>query len=118
METNPFHLHVHSGRESGLMIIGTPEALANLGQQLQAARDFTSTPETSGWPSQIAVLAAESPYRDRPDSQVSFHVQRQPLTAALQKRPRHGPSTTFLLVVAALTLFGALSLVRLLWNAL
>ena len=100
------------------MIIGTPEALVSLGQQLQAAPNFPATAKVSGWPPQVAVLAAESPYRDRPDYQVSFHVQREPLHPTLQKRSRYGPSAAFFLAVAALTMFGVVSLLRLLWNAL
>ena len=64
------------------------------------------------------MLNCESPYLDRPDYRVSFHVQHEPLPATLQRKSRQGSSTVIFLAVALLALVGVVSLVQWAWNAL
>jgi hypothetical protein len=100
------------------MIIGTAEGLANLGQQLQSAQHFAHEPGPNGWPAQVAVVNAESPFADRPEYRVSFHIQIAPLPSSLQVRSRSGPSVPVFVTVLALALVGSVSLLRWVWSAL
>jgi hypothetical protein len=118
MNPTSIHLHAYAGRENGLMVIGSAAALGELGQKLQAAASFKPVASAANWPSEVAVLDCESPYQDRPDYRVSFHVQHEPLPATLQRKSRQAPSTVALLVVLFLALVGILSLVRWVWGAL
>jgi hypothetical protein len=118
MSPTSIHLHAYAGRENGLMIIGSATALGELGQQLQAVASFEPVASTTNWPREVAVLNCESPYQDRPDYRVSFHVQHEPLPTTLQRQSRQAPSTVALLVVLTLALVGILSLVRWVWGAL
>jgi hypothetical protein len=118
MDPASIHLHAYGGRENGLMIIGSATALGQLGQQLQAAGNFEPLSSPANWPREVAVLNCESPYQDRPDYRVSFHVQQQPLPAELQRKYRQSPSVGVFLVLLPLALVGAVSLVRWAWSAL
>lgn len=116
MDANSIHLHAYSGKENGLMVIGSGDALATLGQQLQAAASFPSKTHSQNWPAEVAVLVAESPYVDRPDFRVSFHIQREPLPKELVQRARSSSGAIPFLFVGALALVGAVSLARLAWS--
>ena len=112
------HLHAYAGRENGLMIIGTAEALSELGRELQAVASHAPENHPANWPAQIAVLNSASPYLDRPDYRVSFHVQTVPLPEVLQRRSRQAPRTATFLAIAALVAVGAVSLLTWALNAL
>ncbi len=118
MSPTNIHLHAYAGRENGLMIICSVAALGELGQQLQAVASFEPVASATNWPREVAVLNCESPYQDRPDYRVSFHVQHEPLPATLQRKSRQAPSTVAFLVVLPLALIGIVSLVRWVWGAL
>jgi hypothetical protein len=118
MNPTRMHLHAYAGRESGLMVIGSAAALGELGQQLQAVASFEPVASATNWPREVAVLNCESPYQDRPDFRVSFHVQHEPLPATLQCKSRQRPSAVVFLVLLPLALVGIVSLVRWGWGAL
>jgi hypothetical protein len=118
MNSTSIHLHAYAGRENGLMIIGSATALGELGQQLQAVASFEPLTAPTNWPHEVAVLNCDSPYQDRPDYRVSFHVQHEPLPASLLRKSRQAPSAVAFLIVLPLALVGIVSLVRWVWNAL
>ena len=99
------------------MIIGKAEALGQLGRQLLQASEAPSPEKSSNWPRQVLVLDAPSPYADRSDYQVSFHLQQEALPESLLKRPRQAPATALFLGIALLAIVGAVSLLRWLWGA-
>lgn len=111
MRIESFELHAYSGREAGLMIIGDSKALSSLGKRLQRASEVPDEP-LGDYPPLVAVISAESPYSDRPDFEVTFHVQRAPLPNELRRRMRLGASGTVTLVVGALALYGAITAVK------
>lgn len=69
----PLWLHAYTGRENGLMIVGSPREIRALAQQLlTAADDFVVTNEK--WPVQIAAPQTTGPYRDVQGYTLSFHL--------------------------------------------
>ena len=118
MSEHNLHLHSYAGRENGLMIIGDKEALRKLGQELIASAMHEESTSESDWPKQIAVLNSASPYTDRPDYQVSIHLQAGVLPAALLKKARSSTSTAVFLTICVLSFVGAVSLPVWLWKAL
>jgi hypothetical protein len=117
MSEHNFHIHAYAGRENGLMIIGEREALRKLGKELlEPAVEEESTAEDE-WPKQVAILNSASPYADRPDYQVSIHLQTAALPASLLKKARSGTSTAIFLGICFLSLVGAVSLPVWLWKA-
>lgn len=104
-------LHAPSGRENGLMVIGTPEGLKELGAQLQTAGEFASKSSTN-WPTEIAHPWVAGPYKDVPDFQLSFHIAGDiPISAVLPLTRRSMP-TPLLLVISACAVVGLITIVR------
>lgn len=66
-------LHAYSGKENGLMVVGTPAALAALGKQLIHLEPEPAP--NAQWPPEIAKPETVGPYKDLPDFTLSFHVQ-------------------------------------------
>jgi hypothetical protein len=116
--SNPtLHLYAVVGREPGLMIIGTPSELAELGQELQRALSLApAAGASSNFPPQLLAINAESPYRDQRAYQVSVNVQLGELPANLRQKQRYAPSALFFLVVTALSVLGAVSVPYWLWQ--
>lgn len=117
MSNHNLHLQVYEGRETGLMIIGNSDAFANLGHQLLEASAVQMPNNGYNWPHKVLVLDARSPYRDRDDYKVSFHLQSEPFPEGLLKHPRQAPAAAVLLGVAFLAVVGAVSLPIWLWKA-
>ena len=112
------HPHIYSGRENGLMLIGSVESLRKLAKELENAAS-QHEPSSDQWPLEVAVLNAESPYIDRADFRVSIHLATRPLPQELLKKVRSGgPSLSVVLPIGLLATFGAVSLLSALWNAL
>jgi hypothetical protein len=106
----PLLLRAYSGREDGLMIIGTPDELRRLGQQLIAVDQFSV--KEGNWPAEVAHPMVVSPYVDAPDFQLSFHVAGAvtvPASLPLVRRSPHGAVT---LVALVLALIGLVSVAR------
>lgn len=106
----PLLLRAYSGRENGLMVIGTAGELHRLGQQLLAVGQF---PVREGsWPAEVAHPMVIGPYRDAPNFQLSFHVageEPMPKSLPLVRRSPRGAITVGTLVLA---LIGLLSVFR------
>jgi len=109
--SSPLWLHAYAGRENGLMVVGSAEALKTLGTQLQAAGDFVSKP-SKDWPAEVAHPLVAGPYRDVPDFQLTFHlVGDAPLSTAAPHIRRTMPAPLFL-VIAACAVVGAVTIFR------
>jgi|SRR4051812_34061942 hypothetical protein len=101
-------LHAYSGRENGLMIIGTPAALKNLGQRLVEASNPEAITEATSWPRAIVAPDVVGPYKDVSAFGLSFHLQgTEPLEKVAPFTRRTVWSPLFVLV----TLFAIVGLV-------
>lgn len=106
----PLLLRMYSGRENGLMVIGTPDELRRLGQQLIAVDQFPV--KEANWSAEVAHPIVVSPYVDAPDFQLSFHVAGEapiPASLPLVRRNPHGAVKLSALVLAVI---GLVSLAR------
>lgn len=74
-ETPSLWLHAYSGREHGLMIIGTPASMRDLAQQLLNACNQESNAKATPWPAAIATPNVVGPYKDIRHFGLSFHLQ-------------------------------------------
>jgi len=113
MSTKPdsLWLHSYSGRETGLMIVGSASALRALGQDLITAADSPPT-SASPFPPQVATPAVTGPFKDRPDFTLSFHLPgSSPLTEVAPLRRQATPTPVFL-AVAVCAVVGAITLLR------
>jgi len=109
MSHQSLHIHAYTGRESGIMIIGTKDELGQFAVDLQQSLEIEPKSTTPGWPYEVLVVSGESPFSER-DYPISFHVRTEPLTAELKKRPRYGPSAPVFIGIAFLALVGLVSL--------
>jgi hypothetical protein len=103
------HLRVYYGREIGLMVVGTAEALTHLGTQLQAAATVNGDARIPGWPPVIACPTVAGPYINEPHFQLSFHVM--PAAGLPKSLPlrRRGIPIVLSLVLGVLALIGAVA---------
>ena len=92
------------------MVIGTPDELRRLGQQLLAVDQFPVKEENL--PAEVAHPMAVSPYVDVPDFQLSFHVADR--GAILESLPlvRRSPHDSVTLTTIVLALIGLVSVAR------
>jgi len=108
----PLWLHAYSGKENGLMIVGTSSSLKGLGQQLLAAAESDSKSANTPWPPQVACPAIVGPYKNMPEFKLSFHLQgTSPLESILPIR-RSGMPTLFVVAVAICAIVGVFTIVR------
>jgi hypothetical protein len=106
-----FSLRIYRGRESGLMIIGSAEALTKLGTQLQAASSIQADERLPDWPPQVAAPKVSGPYQNDPAFQLSFHVLRAAQLPSSLRLARRRPPLMFSLTVAVLALIGATTII-------
>jgi hypothetical protein len=109
-----FILRAYEGRENGLMIIGSAEALGRLGVQLQSAANAEVSALLPDWPPAVARPSVSGPYLNVTDFELSFHVLRAEQLPKSLSLLRRGPPLALLLTIAALSLIGLVSIVRLL----
>jgi len=99
-------LRAYSGRENGLMIIGTPAAMKSLGQRLIEASNPEAITEATSWPRAIVAPDVVGPYKDVPEFGLSFHLQgAEPLEKVAPFTRRNLWPPLFVLV-ALLTIVG------------
>jgi len=102
-------LHAYSGREHGLMIVGTPLSMRALAQQLLDASNPEAVAETTPWPPVIATPPVIGPYKDIRKFTLSFHLQG---SAPLEKVARLSRRTLWpplFALIALLTIVGAVT---------
>lgn len=109
----PLQLRAYSGRENGLMVIGSPAALHLLGGQLLDVGRFSF--QKGGWPPEVSRPVVLGPYVDAPDFQLSFHVAAKPPVEKPLPLVRHRPHPAVVVCTLALALVGLVSIVR--WAA-
>ena len=63
-EPDPLRLHAYSGRENGLMVVGTASSLRVLAQKLLSAAASQSAVSTEAWPAEVATPDVVGPYKD------------------------------------------------------
>jgi hypothetical protein len=95
------------------MIIGTAEALENLGTQLLSAANTSTHAGLPDWPAPVASPTVSGPYIDEPGFKLSFHLLRAPQLPKSLPLRRRGPPTGLILAVGTLALIGAAAIVKL-----
>jgi hypothetical protein len=94
-------LHAYSGKDNGLMIVGTSDAMRALAQQLLAASDAATASTSDDWPKEIARPTVIGPYTDVPDYGLSFHLRGSaPLEKVVPHRRRNMWWPIFLAIAA------------------
>jgi hypothetical protein len=106
----PLKLRAYSGRENGLMIIGSAAELNQLGTQLLGASDPHPGPVIPNWPATVASPAVTGPYSNVKDFQLSFHVSESDELPPSLKITRRGAPPLFILIVSVCALVGVVAL--------
>jgi len=89
------------------MIIGSAEALGQLGAQLQTAGTAAANTRLPDWPPVIASPTVFGPYVNEPDFKLSFHVLRTSEVPRSLPLCRRGLPIWLSLAFGVLTLIGA-----------
>jgi hypothetical protein len=116
--SSPLKLFAYAGRENGLMVVGSREAMAELSGQLSTA--LSSQPEsiTAEWPRELVAASVQvGPYIDSKFWRVSFHTEGSVPSERKALVARSGPSGWLTLATLALAVVGVVSLARWAWNA-
>ena len=111
MNKNPeaLWLHMYSGKENGLMVIGSPAAMRTLGQQLVAATE-NPAPASENWPQEIASPHIVGPYSDAGDFKLSFHFAGSAPLSEVVPICRRNLHPSVFLAITACTLVGAVTI--------
>jgi hypothetical protein len=119
MSHSELHLHEYSGRENGLMIIGSADSLRTLATDFIAQLDrFTPTGTNQQWPEQLLVLNTKGPYATPRSYQVSIHVLQGPLPESLTPKRQANLGIALQWAVVLLAIAGAVSVPAWVWKAL
>ncbi|MBS0372288.1 MAG: hypothetical protein JSS57_24160 [Proteobacteria bacterium] len=111
--SKPLLLHIYSGRENGLMVVGDRSSLKALGQQLVVAADVDSpAPSAQGWPMEIAHPEVVGPYKDVSGFALSFHLEGALLANDVLPLTRRGLPTPLFLAVAVCATVGLFTIGR------
>jgi hypothetical protein len=114
----PLKLRAYSGRENGLMIIGSAAELKQLGTQLLAASDALPHPAVPNWPATAASPSVTGPYSNVRDFQLTFHVSESDELPDSLKIMRRGAPPLFILIVSVCALAGVVALLAEITNVL
>lgn len=110
-QSNSLWLHISSGKESGIAIIGTPETLARLAAQLLKATDSPEQlPKNIAFPALVASPAIVSPYSDVTDFGLTFYVDRGEPLQKLFPQQKRSPSLLLFLSVVVCSITGAVNI--------
>jgi hypothetical protein len=94
-----------------MMIVGTKDALRQLGRQLLEAADSEDI-GSEAWPREVAKPGVLGPYKDIPDFKLSFHLAPSNELAKTLPMKRHAPHVAVFLFIAAFTIIGLWSAFR------
>ncbi|MBC7624381.1 MAG: hypothetical protein H7232_13440 [Aeromicrobium sp.] len=108
---DPLWLHAYSGKEHGMMVVGSPAAMRTLGQQLVAAANDLA-PVTERWPKEIASPSVVGPYRDIGDFQFSFHLRGSSPLGEVAPMGRRTLHPLVFVTVTGCTVVGAVTILR------
>jgi hypothetical protein len=116
--SSPLKLFAYVGRENGLMVVGSREAMAELSVQLSAELASKPVSVTAEWPPElVSASVLVGPYIDSKHWRVSFHTEG---TVASERRAliaRSGPPGWLSVATLVLAVVGGVSLARWAWNA-
>ena len=116
--SSPLKLFAYVGRENGLMVVGSREAMAEISGQLSTALASQSGAVTEEWPPELVSASVEvGPYIDSKFWRVSFHTEGAVASERKALVARSSPSGWLSLATLALAVVGGVSLVRWVWNA-
>ena len=108
-------LYAYSGREHGLMIVGTSDSLRALARDLEAA--VVSNPPISGArPTRLITPSVTSPYKDVQDFTLSFHLEGSVPSEQVVSKIRSGPPTAVFFGIALLSVVGLFTCIRWVWS--
>lgn len=105
-------LHAYSGREHGLMIIGTPASMKDLAQQLLKACNQEPVTQTTPWPPAIATPSVVGPYKDIRHFGLSFHLHGSEPLEKVAPFTRRTLWTPVFFLVALFAVIGAVTVWR------
>ena len=112
-----FKLFSYAGRENGLMIVGSREAMQELATKLQAALASEPVPVTKDWPPELVAATVQlGPYRSSLGYELSLHIEGA--VPAEMKVPlrRKSPPGALVAALLALAVVGLLSVLEWLKN--
>ena len=105
-------LHAYSGRENGLMVVGTAAALRSLARQLLTGVESASNAKVGAFPLSVATPKVVGPYKDIPGFTLSFHLPGSvPLGQAIPLR-RRSLVLPLLILVTFCTIIGVVAIAR------
>jgi len=111
-------LFAYSGKENGLMIVGSREELQDLASKLQAATAQEVGASVKEWPHEIVFYDPQiGPYKDQHDWRLSFHIEGT--VPAEQIVPLQRSANMPSVIVAStlvLAFVGLVAIVRGVWN--
>lgn len=93
-------------------MVGSREAIRELGFQLQSGPDFKVNPASTNWPPVIFSPPVISPYQDRPDFSLSFHIEGDVPSEKIIPRSRSKPNTFIIFTTLALAAVGLLTTLK------
>lgn len=108
----PLWLHIYSGRENGLMVVGNRDSLKSLGNQLVSAAEANDAAQSERWPAVVARPEVVGPYNDTIDFKLSFHLEGTAPPVEVLPLCRRTVSLPVLSGVALLAVVGAVSIAR------
>lgn len=115
---HPLKLFAYSGKENGLMVVGSRAALQDLASRLQDATAQEANVPDKGWPAEIVFYDPRiGPYKDQNDWRLSFHIEG-PVPAEQKVPLQRSPSLPNMLVMVTIVLafIGLAFMVREVWN--
>ena len=104
-------LRIYAGRENGLIVIGTPESLSELGRRLQEVAPISEN-NPGSWPVEVASPKTEGPYSDVSEFKLSFHVEPAVGIPESLRPHRRNLSPFAFLVVGGLAVLGGITLFK------
>ncbi len=104
-------LRAIQGREQGLMVIGSADALERLGTQLLAASTVKPIEHIPAWPPVVAHPTVSGPYLGEPTYTLSFNVLREDRLPKSLPLRRRGLPLWFSVVVGLLAIVGAVTII-------
>ena len=116
--SSPVKVFTYSGRESGVMIVGSKEALGELASKLNAGLNPAPENGEKQWPQEIVDAEISiGPYQESKDWYLSFHIEgSEPAEKQVPLLPGTIP-LKFALVIGGFAILGVISLARWVLNA-
>jgi hypothetical protein len=111
--TSGLKAFAYTGRENGVMVVGSVEALQSLAAVIQAHAVATQEPKVERWPHHVASSELEvGPFRDSQHWRLSFHVEGATPAEMVVPLQASGPAGPLVVAVLALAAIGCVSIVR------